>query len=260
MPYRTRYPRYGFPAHLALVAAMGASAAWIPSASAREADSRWSLGVAVATADKVYRDYDREVLPLPLVSYESDRFSLGIPVSDFKFYSGRTLSFRLRARVANDGYDADDSPFLAGMDDRKLSVWAGGAIIWSTALGNISGEVLADALGNSKGTRAKVQIDRRFAAGRFAVTPRLAAEWVDDKYVDYYYGVRQSEVRTGRPFHEGTSTTNVQLGVRVDYMPVPRHLLFLDIGSTRVGSSIEDSPLVDTSSQTTLGLGYVHRF
>lgn len=248
------------PAHLSLIVALLASATWAPTALAKDADSRWSLGLGVATIDKVYRDYDREILPLPLVSYESERFSIGIPVSDFKLYSTHALSFRLRARFSNDGYEADDSPFLAGMSDRKFSLWAGGAVVWHTHLADISAEFLADALGNSKGTRAKVQMDRRFAAGKFGITPRIAAEWLDDKYVDYYYGVKQSEVRAGRAFHEGKSTTNLQVGLRVDYMPARTHLFFLDVGSTRVGSGIEASPLVDTTRQTSLGLGYVHRF
>ena len=31
-------------------------------------------------------------------------------------YSGECVSLRLRARYAGDGYEADDPPFLAGMD------------------------------------------------------------------------------------------------------------------------------------------------
>lgn len=260
MAYRTIQLRSRAPARLSLMVAIMASATWSPLAWAKDADSRWSLGAGIATVDKVYRGYDREVLPLPLVSYESERFSIGLPVSDFKLHSVRSLSFRVRARFANDGYEADDSPFLAGMEDRKFSLWAGAAVVWSTSLANVSAEILADALGNSKGTRAKVQIDRRFTAGKFGIAPRVAAEWVDDKYVDYYYGVTQAEARADRAFHAGKSTTNLQAGVRVDYVPVRHHLLFVDVGSTHVGGGIEASPLVDTSSQTSLGLGYVYRF
>jgi len=42
---------------------------------------------------------------------------------------------RLRARYALEGYDAGDSPFLVGMEDRKASLWLGGAAIWKTACG-----------------------------------------------------------------------------------------------------------------------------
>lgn len=253
------------PTKLGLIAAVALSAMSAPSAFAQNSDAdndggKWSVGLGAATIDKVYRDYDREVLPLPVVSYENKWVSIGIPASDFKVWSGESLSFRVRARFSGDGYEAKDSPFLAGMDERKFSVWVGGAVLWKTDFANISGELLADAMGNSKGTRARVQIDRRFASGKFGFTPRLAAEWVDDKYVNYYYGVKQSEARADRAFYEGKSTTNMQVGLRVDYTPARHHMLFLDIGATRMGSSIKDSPIVDKSNQTSIGLGYAYRF
>lgn len=252
-------------AKLGFIAAVALYAAWAPIAfaqnsDAKDGDGRWSIGLGVVTFDKVYRDFDRKVVPLPIVSYENTWVSLGIPISDIKLYSDHALDFRLRARLAIDGYEAKDSPILAGLDDRKFSVWTGGAVIWKTKFVNITGELLADAMGNSGGTRAKLQIDRRFAAGKFGFTPRLATEWVNDKYVNYYYGVMRSEAQTSRPFYEGKSTTNMQIGLHMDYTPARHHVVFLDAGATRVGSTIRDSPLVNKSYQTSLAVGYVYRF
>ena len=261
-----KFPRHSrAPAKLGLIAAMVISVAWTPSAFSQTTDSKdgggqWSLGLGAAVVDKAYRDFDREVKLLPVVSYENKWVSASIPTFDVKLYSNDSLSFRLRARWAGDGYEAKDSPALANMDERKSSIWAGGAVIWKTDFANISGEVLSDAMGNSKGMRAKAQIDRRFAAGRFGFTPRLAAEWVDDKYVDYYYGVRQSEVQVGRASYEGKATTNMQVGLRTDYSLAGNQTVFLDVGATRFGSAVKDSPLVNKASRTSLALGYVYRF
>jgi outer membrane protein len=243
-----------------LVLASAASTAFAQTTDDKVASGQWTLGLGAAVIDKAYRDVDRKVQPLPVASYENKWISASVPTFDVKLYTASSLSFRLRARWTGDGYEASDSPILAGMDKRKSSIWTGGAVVWKTELANISGEVLFDAMGNSKGTRAKMQIDRRFAAGKFGFTPRLATEWVDDKYVDYYYGVRQSEARTGRPFYEGKASTNMQVGLRVDYAPVRHHSVFLDVGATRFGSTIKDSPLVDKAGQTSLALGYVYRF
>lgn len=247
------------------IVAAAFSVAWTPSALAQKSppndgSGQWSLGIGTVVVDKPYRDFDREVLPLPLLSYESKWISATVATFDIKLHSTELLSFRLRARWSGDGYEAKDSPVLNGMDERKSSLWAGGAVTWKTEFANLSGEVLADALGNSKGMRAKVQIDRRFATGNFGFTPRLAAEWVDDKYVDYYYGVRQSEAQAGRAFHEGKATTNVQFGLRMDYSPLRNHTVFVDVGATRFGRSVKDSPLVGKSTGTTLALGYAYRF
>lgn len=67
-------------------------------------------------------------------------------------------------------------------------------------------------------------------------------------------------LQSARAFYEEKSTTNVQVGLRVDYTPVRHHMPFLDVGATRVGSSIKDSPLVDKSVQTSVAIGYVYSF
>ncbi|WP_410012183.1 MipA/OmpV family protein [Sodalis sp. C49] len=242
------------------------SVLWIPPTAALEANpaevksSRLSLGIGAAVVQKAYRDIDPEVLPIPIISYENRWLDVSVPRVDLKIYSTDSFSMRLRARYAGDGYDADDSPFLQGMADRKGSIWAGGAMTYDTTFARLSAEVLADMSGYSEGYRAKLAIDRRFSSGAFGITPRLGIEWVDSKFVDYYYGVKSAETRPGREFYEGKSTANVDIGVRLDYRPAVRHMLFIDAGATLFGSAIKDSPLVDSSTQTMLGIGYVYRF
>lgn len=254
------------PSKASLFAAIALAGTWVSSASAQAhgsaepAGSSWGLGVGVAAIEKPYRDFDTETIGLPIVSFENRWISTSIPTFDVKLYSGRALSFRLRARYAGDGYEADDSPFLAGMDERKASLWAGAAVVWKAGFATVTGEFVGDAMGKSKGTRARLQMDRRFAAGKFGFTPRLAADWVDDKYVDYYYGVRPSEATTTRAYYAGEATTNIHAGLRVDYTPTQHHTLFFDMGASRFGSTVKDSPLVDEPNQTSIGLGYVYRF
>jgi outer membrane protein len=222
--------------------------------------SPWSLGIAAVSNQKVYRDIDRDNIVFPLVGYENDWISVSVPKVDFKLYSTETMSFRLRGRYTDDGYSSDDSTFLAGMNERKSSAWVGGAFIWKNDIANVSAELLADAMGNSKGTRAGIQLDHRFGLSSFGLTPRLGAEWYDRKFVDYYYGVKPSEVIVGRNAYQGDSTTAVLAGLRLDYSPSRHHTTFLDLGATHFGSAIKDSPLVEKTTQTSVSLGYLYRF
>lgn len=214
----------------------------------------------MATWKKVYRGIDRDSFALPLVTYESKWLSLGIPSTDVKLYSNHAVSFRLRARFDFEGYSPDDSPFLEGMEKRKRSIWTGGAFLWRNEIANVSAELLADAMGNSKGTRASLQMDRRFNVGNVGLTPRLGIEWYDRKFVDYYYGVKASEATALRAAYQGKSTTALSVGLRFDYSPAARHTVLLDVGAKRLGSSIKDSPIVEKATQTMLGLGYLYRF
>ena len=225
-----------------------------------EGESSWGLGLGVGMERKPYRDFDNKTRLLPLLTYENKWVSVFGPGMDFKLPSAGPVSFRLRARYSMEGYEASDSPFLAGMDERKDGIWLGGAAIWRNDIANLSAELLGDASGNSKGTKFKLTLDRRFQAGSFDITPRLSATRLDDKYVSYYYGVNAAEVRTGRRFYQGSSAVNLEAGLRVGYALAPRQSIFLDVSTTHLGSSIKDSPLVDRSSQSGVRVGYLYRF
>lgn len=225
-----------------------------------EGESSWGLGLGVGMERKPYRDFDNKTRLLPLLTYENKWVSVFGPGIDFKLPSAGPVSFRLRARYSMEGYEASDSPFLAGMDERKDGIWLGGAAIWRNDIANLSAELLGDASGNSKGTKFKLTLDRRFQAGSFDITPRLSATRLDDKYVSYYYGVNAAEVRAGRSFYQGGSAVNLEAGLRVGYALAPRQSVFLDLSTTNLGSSIKDSPLVDRSSQSGVRVGYLYRF
>jgi outer membrane protein len=100
------------------------------------------------------------------------------------------VSFALRARYADDGYDADASSARAGMDTREGEFWVGGAAILPMGVVTLSTELLSDVSDRSGGQQLKLAATRRFQAIGLDFTPRLTVTRFDQKYVDYYYGVR----------------------------------------------------------------------
>ncbi|HEY9026638.1 MAG TPA: MipA/OmpV family protein [Burkholderiaceae bacterium] len=227
---------------------------------AASGSSSWALGVAIGISQRPYRDADNKTLALPLLMYENRWVRFGGTGLDLKLPSAGPVSFALRARYSFDGYDADDAPILNGMEDRKSSFWLGGAARWHNPVVDVSAEWVGDASSHSKGQQFKLVLERGFRAGAFEFTPRLGASWLDRKYVDYYYGVTAAEVRADRPFYEGKSTVNAEVGLRTVYGLAPRHALTLDLSTTRLGSAIQDSPLVGRRNVSSARFGYVYRF
>ncbi|CAN7277893.1 MipA/OmpV family protein [Acidovorax sp. Leaf78] len=259
MPFTPRR-KATLPSRAALIAAtlavLAPEAAWAQDAPA----SAWGVGLAVSADRKPYRDFDDKVQPLPLLTYENRWISVAGPGVDIKLPSVGPVGLRLRSRFGFEGYEAKDSPFLAGMQERKSSLWLGAAASWDTGPVQLSAELLADASGHSKGRQVTLKAERRFQLGAWDITPRLAVQQQDRKYVDYYYGVEGAEVRAGRAAYEGSSAVNLQAGVRVGYALAPRQWVFVDVSSTRLASAIKDSPLVGRSSQPAVTAGYLYRF
>jgi len=222
---------------------------------------QWGAGLGVGTIREPYQGVDDETIGIPILFLENRWLSIGGPGVDLKLPLASPIAFRLRARYEpRAGYEADDSPALSGMEERKPGVWVGAAALWHSEIVDVGADWLVDASGYSEGQRATVSLQRRFPFGAFSATPRIEGIWLDRKNVNYYYGVATQEARAGRPFYDADSTVNTRFGVRFDYRPEARHVLFLDLSATQLGAEIADSPIVEQSSYSSVFLGYVYMF
>ena len=115
--------------------------------------------------------------------------------------------------------------------------------------------------GNSGGRVVNLELETEFDAGTsLEISPRVGVSMLDQKYVDYYYGVRLGEASLSRPAYTGRSARNVELGVRATYAYGKQHLFIFDASSTKLARSIRDSPIVGRSSQAAFLLSYAYRF
>lgn len=238
-------------------------------AAAQEPPSSWSLGVGLAgaTSQRPYIGIDREFAAIPLIQFDSKYlkvFGPGLEVKLPGLELGETqkLNFGLVARYDFfSGYDAGDSWIFNGMRGRKGGLWAGAKVAWENSLANLTVEWSADVTGDSRGRMASLGIDRNWRLGKhLMLTPRLVATWQNDNYVDYYYGVRDSEARSWRPAYHGGAGVSAEVGLRGIYMFDKRHSVFLDVGVTSLPSQVRDSPLVGRSTENSLLVGYIYRF
>lgn len=228
--------------------------------------STWGLGFAVMSKQDPYTDIDRETELLPIVTYENKYIELLGPQLEFKLPSweindSNKFEFRVVGKYEFFGYEDNDADILEGMDDRDGGFWMGAKVEWENPVADISAEIVTEVSGDSEGSSFNLGLERSWDLNeRFTLTPRVVASWSDKDYVDYYYGVRQEEVNANRSFYKGDSTVNIEAGIRGDYMFNEKHFMFLDLSVTSLGSEIEDSPLVDSSTQSSVFLGYIYLF
>jgi MipA family protein len=222
---------------------------------------QWGIGVGLGFKQQPYKGMGARTNAIPLLSYENRWLRLAGPAADFKIPLAAPVTLALRARYAfEDGFESSESRELYGMAERKSSFWLGVALGWRGEVVNASAELLADASGHSKGKRARATVEKPLRAGGFVLAPRLAVNWVDRDYVDYYYGVRPNEARRGRPAYAGDSALNHELGLRVAYRLGSRQSVYVDGSVTRLDDVVQDSPLVGRSMESALRLGYLYQF
>ncbi|OTP66590.1 MipA/OmpV family protein [Caballeronia sordidicola] len=220
--------------------------------------THWGLGAGVGFEQSPYKGYGSKVTPIPLIFFD-DKWvhALGTTL-DLKLGKWSSLLFTLRGQYAlGDGYKGSDAPILNGMQTRKGAFWLGPAFAWHTEYGTLSGDILT---GENKGQKANIEFAKALDFGKFSVEPHVGAEWLSSKDVDYYYGVRSSEVKAGRPAYTGRAAYNLSIGTKVDYKIARQQLVFLDVGVSHLTSGITDSPLVGKRYIPEVRLGYLYQF
>ncbi len=232
------------------------------AADESDRDSQLGLGIGAWVHHSPYRDIANRAGVLPLVDYENRYLHLFGNEIDVKVVREGAFELAWRTKFAvGEGYKASDAIEFSGMDQRKGSINTGLVAAWRAPFAKLTADWLADVSGHSKGQGAKLEAEHAFRfAARFEITPRLAASWLDRKYVDYYYGVKPSEATQARPAYAGRSTTNLEAGVRLGYLIDKHQRVLFDVDATRWGEGITESPLVGRKTTPGARIGYLYRF
>jgi outer membrane protein len=201
-----------------------------------------------------------ETIAIPLLFYDRGGFYLhGIEIG-YAWRKGSPVSVTVFGQTFFDGYASDDSPFLAGMEDRDLSFHGGVGVEIDRKRVAVGLRVSTDLTNRSDGHRGRLDVRFPCAAGPWRLTPAIGAEYLSDDVVDYYYGVRPAEATGARPVHAGDAALNVLGSLRAIRSAGGRWSFFGYAEVTRFGAAIERSPLVEDGTGIGALAGVLYTF
>jgi len=230
----------------------------------RTEQARLLLGAGLMIQDEPLKGVDPKVFPLPFYMYQGKSFSMRGLSASYEVLGEDTWSIRGLARFRTDGYDADDSSYLAGMSDRRNSLDVGAELWLEGSWGNIGLDWVTDALGNHNGQETRLTYVRpvRSALGidKLGLRPMLGLSWRSSNLNNYYYGVRAKEATAARTRYKSGDSVNPYVGIGLDYQLAERWSIFSLFRNQWLGSDISDSPIVDQHSKISVILGLLYRF
>ncbi len=226
---------------------------------AGEAPPRWTFGALAIQRDAPYRGYDEGLFVVPLLRFEGERAWLRGTRGGYTVVREGGFELNPFLQVRFDGYDAEESDFLAGMEDREFSIDAGLAASWrDDDIGQFELSGATDLLDRSGGHELELSYTALFRAGGFTFVPSAALKWQSEDLVDYYYGVRADEALPGRPAYRADAAMTPELALIASRRFAGNWSLYGRVGYSWLPSEISDSPIVDGDGRTTIavGLGY----
>lgn len=161
---------------------------------------RANIGAGVALkknnrANNLYKRNDKKILiaPIPFITAQVGRFSIGGEGLTVKVVGSPLINMSAFVNFGGDKY------LGLGMAPRRTSTWVG----LSAKFFKYELSAQRDISGNSHGHTI------RFSYGEFKklsdnvmLRAGLSLEWADDRYAEYYYGVRSHEATsTRREYH-----------------------------------------------------------
>lgn len=234
-----------------------------PQATLAAADL--SLGVAYATGNSPYKDYDRQWMVAPLVEYDNGRFYIHNLSAGLRFYNSEDLKLSVFLAYDPTNFDNSDTSDrrLRRLDKRREGLLAGGGANWNTPVGNFGLSLAGDISGHSQGLLGRLAYSYSLDLGRVEFVPQVGTYWASGSYNDYYYGVSRKEaVKSGLAPYEADSAFSPFLGLTINVeLDQEEHWEIFWRGEVvSLPSTIKDSPMVDRSSIYNLTAGLTYTF
>lgn len=208
-----------------------------------------SLGAGSYIQSQPYKGAKNIVLPSPVIFYNDGLFYarwsrfgayfLGKKNDDYSWGLSATIQPRTY------GYKASDSSKLTGMDTRKNSLEAG--LAYALKLDNFYFEVTAftDMLNRSNAWIYEAEAGYEFNFGKFMFFPTISAIYQSSDFVNYYYGVKQSEANANRIYYNPSGGMQYEIQAYFKYAITKKISTLLNFKAAKLPSQATNSPIVD---------------
>ena len=238
-------------------------------------------GVGVGMTSRPYTEADDEVgfFPIPIVSYQSERFEFIGKTLEAQLFELDRVAFSAVGDWRFQGYDAEDSPALTGMDDRSGTLELG-ARAKTTAFGvQVAGTALADVLSRHGGYELDLRASFELSRWRpLSVRPLAGVRYQSSSLADYYFGVDPEEAAVPiacpaasgrdcpaspsivRPAYETGDAVVPFVGVTARQALSRKVLVAGALQWDFLPSDITDSPIVEEDSQFFAFVGLAYAF
>lgn len=222
--------------------------------------SGFLYGAAFGIQREIYEDFNRRVVFFPIIGYSGEKLKVYGPFISYSLIREGNYEFLAQAKPRFAGYDESDSDIFEGMEDRKSSLDFGFSLNYKKDQWKIEVSSLHDVLDRSNGTELGTKVSKIFRVGPVFVEPAIGLNYLDSKFVDYYYGVEASEANSNRPEYYADSAINTTLGATFSTAVFLGGFTRFGIENDWLDSSLTDSPLTDADTNLRIFFSFTKPF
>lgn len=235
-----------------------------PAAFAAAGPDQTTVGFGVVTFEAPYEGYKDDVAAHLYVQHKSGNFSVDERGLNYRVLGDDQSDFALHLTLTSTGmgYEAGDADVLAGMADRDTSLDIGISADYQLGMGQLRSTLVQDVIDAHDGYVAGLYYQLPYKVGNGIVfTPAAGVSYASKEYVNYYFGVENSEATAKRSAYSSDSgALNGFIGYRLDLPIKGDWSLIHEAHYAKLGGEISDSSLVDRDSVWTASLAVGYTF
>ena len=214
--------------------------------SAQEEKQKLTIGLGPYIQTQPYENVDNIILPSPVIFYDDGLFYVRWSRAGIYFFGDKqddyAWGFSITAQPRTYGYEKDE---IQGMDERETT-WEGGlAFSAKTDKAYMEIMLLTDVLDRYDSWILRTEVVYDFEFGKLSLYPSFIFMYQSSDFLDYYYGVKQSEVATSN-FTQYTPDDGILLGAQtyIKYPFTDKFSALINIRADKISQEATDSPIV----------------
>lgn len=230
-----------------------------------------SVGAGVGAALSPFQGVGSEGSPLPMINVEYGDFYLktgdvrySLLSVGYNFYSNERVVLSAYANPMG-GFDVDRSEMDDGynnIDSRDYQFEGGLKAVFDTGWHNV--KVQTHGTYGEEGGHLGAAVFKPYAVtDKLTLVPRVSLTYFEEDYVDYYFGVTESEARRNDKIgkkYDPDGAFSYAFDLAASYALKDNVTLIGFAGVEKLSSDIDDSPIVEEDTLYRVGVGATYRF
>ena len=215
--------------------------------NAQEEKQKVTLGFGPYMQTQPYKDVDNIFIPTPVIFFDNGLIYMRWSRGGIYFLGDKQQDymwgFSFTGQPRTYGYEKGD---IKGMDQRKETIEAGLAFSATYKESYIEIMLLTDILDRYDSWILKTELGYDIKLGDLSLYPSLIVIYQSADFVDYYYGVKESEVASSG-FNKYTPDDGFLLGVQtyIKYSITENLATLVNIRADKISDEAANSPIVD---------------
>ncbi|WP_028876573.1 MipA/OmpV family protein [Teredinibacter turnerae] len=218
------------------------------------------VSLALDVSTQLYREQDAGVELIPVIVGSYKKFWFRGLQHGFYAYKNPYLSISPMIKLNPDiGYSVDNaesgSTLYEGLDDTSFSAEGGLQLMFELPGVSLEVNMLTDLLGDHEGQLVEVALSHAMHFGPALLVPEIKYSYNTEEIGQFYFGVDPQDATLERPAFEVGSTSDIELSTVLLWRFASRWYMVSEASYKMYDNKIEDSPLVDDTTQASIFVG-----